>query len=105
MHIRRCILELQTRGKDTFTSNIRSRAINHPDRRTDYGHKITNITIEKLPAKGREAGPQANHEGRIPTVFYKHYPAYAAKQMNVSELARVGRLSRQTLHQYLRLIA
>lgn len=45
MHIRRYIIELQSRGKYTFTSNIRSRDINHPDRRTDYGHKITNITI------------------------------------------------------------
>lgn len=45
MHVRRYIVELQTRGKYTFTSNIRSRDINHPDRRTDYGHKITNITI------------------------------------------------------------
>lgn len=45
MHIRRYIIELQTRGKYTFTSNIRSREINHPDRRTDHGKKLSNITI------------------------------------------------------------
>ena len=41
----------------------------------------------------------------IPAVFYKHYPAYVAKQMNVSELARVCGLSRPTVYKYLRLIS
>ena len=41
----------------------------------------------------------------IPTVFFKHYPAYVAKKMNVSELARVCKLSRPTVYKYLKLIA
>ena len=41
----------------------------------------------------------------IPAIFYKHYPAFAAKQMNVSELARVCDLSRPTVYKYLKLIA
>jgi len=64
IQVRRYITELQSRGKYTFTSNIRSRDINHPDRRTDYGHKITNITINNYLRKGRETGPHADHEGR-----------------------------------------
>ena len=41
----------------------------------------------------------------IPAMIYKHYPAYAAKKMNVSELARVCKLSRPTVYKYLKLIA
>lgn len=35
----------------------------------------------------------------------KHYPAYVAKQMNVSELARVCGPSRPTVYKYLNLLA
>lgn len=38
--------------------------------------------------------------------FYIYpYPAYAAKKMNVSELARVCKLSRPTVYKSLKLIA
>ena len=40
----------------------------------------------------------------IPAVFYKHYPAYVAKQMNVSEFARVCDLSRATIYKYISLL-
>ena len=40
----------------------------------------------------------------IPTVFYKHYPAYAHGDLNVSEFARVCGLSRQTVYKYLKII-
>jgi len=41
----------------------------------------------------------------IPAVFYKHYPAFSAGKMNLSELARVCDLSRPTVYKYLKLIA
>ena len=40
----------------------------------------------------------------IPAVFYRHYPAYKNKQLNVSELARVCDLSRTTVYKYIGLL-
>jgi len=55
-------------------------------------------------AKGAKIGrPQATAED-IPAVFYRHYPAYKNKQLNVSELARVCDLSRTTVYKYLNLL-
>ena len=55
-------------------------------------------------AKGAKIGrPQATAED-IPAVFYRHYPAYKNKQLNVSELARVCDLSRTTVYKYIGLL-
>ena len=54
--------------------------------------------------KGRRIGrPQTTKED-IPTVFYKHYPAFVAGTMNLSELARVCGLSRPTVYKYLKMV-
>ena len=55
-------------------------------------------------AKGIKAGRKATTKEDIPSVFYKHYPAYAAKKMNVSELARVCKLSRPTVYKYMKMM-
>ena len=54
--------------------------------------------------KGRKIGRPQTTKDDIPANFYKHYPAYAAGNMNVSELARICGLSRPTVYKYLRLI-
>ena len=55
-------------------------------------------------AKGAKIGrPQATVEA-IPAVFYRHYPAFQKKQLNVSELARVCDLSRTTVYKYIGLL-
>ena len=55
-------------------------------------------------AKGKHIGrPLTTKEG-ISAIFYKHYPAFASGQMNVSELARICGLSRPTVYKYLRLV-
>ena len=55
-------------------------------------------------AKGARIGrPQATADD-IPAVFYRHYPAFQKKQLNVSELARVCDLSRTTVYKYLNLL-
>ena len=54
-------------------------------------------------AKGKKIGRKPTTKDDIPAVFYRHYPAYAAGQLNVSELARVCGLSRPTVYKYLRL--
>lgn len=60
--------------------------------------------MENAKAKGKKIGrPQTTKED-IPTVFFKHYPTYAAGKMNLSELARVCGLSRPTVYKYLRMV-
>ena len=56
-------------------------------------------------AKGKKVGRPQTTKNDIPAVFYKHYPAFASGNMNVSELARVCDLSRPTVYKYLKLIA
>ena len=55
-------------------------------------------------SKGKPIGRPKSTVDNIPAIFYKHYPAFAAKQMNVSELARICGLSRPTVYKYLKLI-
>ena len=56
-------------------------------------------------AKGKKVGRPQTTKDDIPAVFYKHYPAFASGDMNVSELARICDLSRPTVYKYLKLIA
>lgn len=60
--------------------------------------------MQNAKAKGKQVGRRPTTKDDIPAIFYKHYPTYAAKKMNVSELARVCGLSRPTVYKYLRLI-
>ena len=55
-------------------------------------------------AKGRQVGRCRSIKDDIPAIFYKHYPAYVAEQMNVSELARICDLSRPTVYKYLKMV-
>ena len=55
--------------------------------------------------KGVKVGRRPTTKDDIPAVFYKHYPAFSAGKMNLSELARVCDLSRPTVYKYLKLIA
>lgn len=55
-------------------------------------------------AKGKQIGRKPTAKEDIPAVFYKHYPAFAAGTLNVSELARVCGISRPTVYKYLELV-
>ncbi len=55
-------------------------------------------------AKGKKVGRPHTTKDDIPAVFYKHYPAFASGNMNVSELARICDLSRPTVYKYLRMM-
>ena len=55
-------------------------------------------------AKGKRVGRKPTTKEDIPPLFYKHYPAYVAKQINVSEFARLCGLSRPTVYKYLKII-
>ena len=55
-------------------------------------------------AKGRKIGrPQVTADD-IPAPFLRHYPAFKAGKMNMSELARICDLSRTTAYKYIGLL-
>lgn len=60
--------------------------------------------MRNAAAKGVKIGRKPTTKDDIPAVFYKHYPAFAAGQLSVSELARVCGISRPTVYKYLRLV-
>ena len=55
-------------------------------------------------AKGAKIGRPKTTVGDIPASFFRHYPAYKNRQLNLSELARVCGLSRTTVYKYVALI-
>ena len=60
--------------------------------------------MQNAIAKGRKVGRRPTTKEDIPAVFMKHYPAYVAKQINVSELARLCFLSRPTVYKHLKMM-
>lgn len=60
--------------------------------------------MQNAIAKRRRVGRRPTTKEDIPAIFFKHYPAYVAGTMNVSELARVCGLSRPTVYKYLKLL-
>lgn len=59
--------------------------------------------IDNARAKGKVLGrPQLTLES-IPTVFFKHYPLYKARNINATEFASMCKCSRTTLYKYLKL--
>jgi len=61
--------------------------------------------VANAKAKGKKVGRPKLTKEDIPQAFYRHYPAYAAGKMNLTELARVCDLSRPTVYKYIQLIA
>lgn len=55
-------------------------------------------------AKGIKLGRPQMTKDDIPQIFYRHYPAYKNRQLNISELARVCDISRNTVYKYIRLL-
>ena len=60
--------------------------------------------MQNAKLKGAKIGrPQVTKED-IPQIFYRHYPAYKSKQLNISEFARVCNLNRTTVYKYISLL-
>lgn len=55
-------------------------------------------------AKGKKIGRPHTTKEDIPAAFMKHYAAFVAGTINVSELARVCGLSRPTVYKYLKMM-
>ena len=60
--------------------------------------------MDNARAKGKQIGRRHTTAEDIPPIFYRHYPAYQAGALNVSELARVCGLSRTTVYKYVSLL-
>ena len=60
--------------------------------------------MENARAKGRRIGRPQMKIDDIPSLFLRHYPAYKAGALNVSELARVCDISRTTAYKYIGLL-
>ena len=60
--------------------------------------------MENARAKGRRIGRKPTTKDDIPPIFYKHYPAFVAGKLNVSEFARLCGLSRPTVYKYVELV-
>ena len=60
--------------------------------------------MENARLKGRRIGRKPTTKDDIPPIFYKHYPAFVAGKLNVSEFARLCGLSRPTIYKYVRLV-
>lgn len=60
--------------------------------------------VANAKAKGKKVGRPKLTKEDIPQAFYRHYPAYAAGKMNLTELARVCDLSRPTVYKYIKMM-
>lgn len=60
--------------------------------------------MENAKAKGKPIGRRRTTLDDIPQLFYRHYPAYKAGNINISELARVSNISRPSAYKYLKLL-
>lgn len=59
--------------------------------------------LNNAKSKGVKLGrPEISLE-TLPTVFYKHYPLYKSKKINVTEFARMCNCSRTTLYKYIKI--
>ena len=55
-------------------------------------------------AKGKQIGRPQTTKDSIPAIFLRHYPAYKAGQLNITELSRVCDFSRTTIYKYISLL-
>ena len=60
--------------------------------------------MENAKAKGKKVGRPQTTKDNIPPIFYKHYPAFVAGTLNISEFAKLCGMSRPTIYKYLKLI-
>ena len=57
--------------------------------------------MRNAKAKGARIGRPQLSADSIPAIFYRHYPAYKSGKLNLSEFARVCKMSRTTIYKYI----
>lgn len=60
--------------------------------------------MDNARAKGAKIGRPRTTKDDIPPIFYRHYPSYAAGNLNTAEFARVCDFSRTTVYKYLKIV-
>lgn len=55
-------------------------------------------------AKGKIIGRPTTTKEDIPAIFYKHYPKFKNKQINITEFGRLCSMSRTTIYKYLKIV-
>ena len=60
--------------------------------------------MKNAVAKGKTIGRPTVTMEDIPSNFLKYYPKYKSKEMNVTEISRLCKLSRTTVYKYIALI-
>lgn len=58
--------------------------------------------MQNAKAKGVKIGRPQLTQDQIPAIFFRHYPAYKNGQLNLSEFARVCKMSRTTIYKYIK---
>ena len=66
-----------------------------------FVYKRVKSGMANAKAKGVKLGRPQMTKDDIPQIFYRHYPAYLSGELNISELARVCDLSRNTVYKYI----
>lgn len=59
--------------------------------------------MENARAKGKHIGRPKTDIENIPVVFWKYYPKYKNKEINVTEFSKLTELSRKSIYKYLKL--
>lgn len=57
--------------------------------------------IENARSKGKTLGRPKTNTENIPDIFYRYYPKYKNKQINISEFAKLCNFSRTTVYKYI----
>lgn len=60
--------------------------------------------MENAKAKGKHIGRYKTTENDIPAVFFRYYPQYTNGTINLSEFARLTKLSRNSIYKYLKIV-
>lgn len=60
--------------------------------------------IENARAKGKQIGRKKTTEESIPQSFFRYYPQFVKGNINLSEFARLSRLSRNSVYKYLKIV-
>lgn len=60
--------------------------------------------MENAKAKGEHIGRYKTTENDIPAVFFRYYPQYTNGTINLSEFARLTKLSRNSIYKYLKIV-
>ena len=60
--------------------------------------------IENAKANGKKLGRPETKAEDIPDIFYRYYPKYRNKEINISEFAKLCGMSRTTIYKYIGLV-